>query len=128
MARDVSEKHDSLWWVAAPPGVWGAHFVLSYATAAVWCAKAGPDASLLVARVAIGAYTALALVAVGGVARRGFAQYRSLPREATKETEELDSPEVRHHFLGFTLIALSALSALAISFGAMAAVFIGSCR
>ena len=128
MARDVSERHDSLWWVAAPPTAWAAHFVLSYATAAVWCAKAGPDASLLVARVAIGVYTALALAAVGSVARRGLAQYRSLPRESTREAAQLDSPEVRHHFLGFTLVALSALSALAISFGAMAAVFIGSCR
>lgn len=127
MVRNVSERHDSLWWVAAPPGVWAAHFVLSYATAAVWCAKAGPDASLLVARAAIGVYTALGLVAVAGVARRGLAQYRSLPREAA-EAEDLDSSEVRHHFLGFTLVALSALSALAISFGAMAAVFIGSCR
>jgi hypothetical protein len=128
MQRDTSERHESLWWVATPPGVWAAHFLSCYATAAVWCAKqAEPGASLLVARAAIGGYTALALVALGVVARRGRRRQGSLPR-SIDDDEQLDSPEVRQHFLGFTLLALSALSAIAVVFSALAAVFIGSCR
>ena len=125
---DTSERHESLWWVAAPPGIWGVHFVLCYGTAAVWCAKyAGPGDSLLVARAAIGVYTALALLALGVVARRGLQRQRTLAR-SLDDGEDIDSPEVRRHFLGFTLLALSALSAVAVVFSALAAVFIGSCR
>lgn len=127
LERDTSEKYESLWWVAAPPGVWGAHFLLCYGTAAVWCAKyGGPGASLLGARAAIGVYTALALLALGVVARRGLRRQRSIARELD-DGNDIDSPEVRRHFLGFTLVALSALSAVAAVFSALAALFIGSC-
>ncbi len=130
MAHDVSQKEGSLWWVAAPPGIWAAHFLLSYGTVAVWCAKyAGPESSLLGARWAIVAYSAAALGSVWVVARRGLAQWRSVPRgqSAEQAANEIDSPEARRHFLGFTLLALSALTALAIAYEALAAVFIGSC-
>jgi hypothetical protein len=131
MARDISEKHDRLWWVAASPGIWAVHFSFSYATAAVWCAKyAGPDASSSAARWAIGAFTLVALALVGVVAHRGLQQWRVLPSRApsARPSDEADSPEARHHFLGFTLLALSGLSALAILYAALAAAFIGSCR
>lgn len=129
-ARDISEKGGNLWWVAAPPGIWAVHFVLSYGTVAVWCAKyAGPESSLLAARWAIAAYTAAALAVVGVVVRRGLAQWRSAPPAPSEReaADEIDSPEARQHFLGFTLLALSALTALAITYEALAAVFIGSC-
>jgi hypothetical protein len=125
LERDTSERHESLWWVAAPPGIWGGHFLLCYGTAAVWCAKYAD--SLLVARAAIGVYTALALLALGVVARRGLQRQRNVAR-SLDDGDDIDSPEVRRHFLGFTLLALSALSALAAVFSALAAVFIGSCR
>ena len=124
MTESFSEGRDSLWWVAAAPGVWSVHFVLSYASAAIWCAKyAGPDASLGGARLAIGLYTALALAALAGVGLRGLGQYR----RSSADTHS-DSAESRHRFLGFTLLALSGLSALAIVYEALAAVFIGSCH
>lgn len=128
LERDTSERHESLWWVATPPGIWGAHFLLCYGTAAVWCAKyAGPSASLLGARAAIGVYTALALLALGVVARRGLQRQRNVA-PSRGDSEHIDSPEVRRHFLGFTLLALSALSGVAVVFSALAPVFIGSCR
>jgi hypothetical protein len=130
IARDISEKEGSLWWVAAPPGIWAVHFLLSYGTVAVWCAKyAGAESSLLGARWAIAAYTAAALGLMAVVARRGLGQWRSVPPASSGEhaADEIDSPEARQHFLGFTLLALSALSALAVAYEALAAVFIGSC-
>jgi hypothetical protein len=124
MPNELSEKHDRLWWVAAPPAIWAGHFLLSYATAAIWCAKLSQGGSLSGARVAIFVYTGVALCLVAGVAYRGLRQYQ---RGAGSGEANTDSPEARHHFLGFTLLSLSALSALAIVYEALAAVFIGSC-
>jgi hypothetical protein len=125
MASPLAEKHDRLWWVAAPPAIWGAHFLLSYATVAVWCAKqVPPGGPLASARAAVFAYSAVALLAVAGIALRGLRQYR----RATPPEPGDDSREARHHFLGFTLLALSGLSALAIVYEALTVVFIGSCR
>lgn len=123
---EVPEREDSLWWVAAAPGVWAVHFTLSYATAAVWCAKQGSAAPLSVARVAIAVFTVVGLAAVGMVASRGLRNYHR-NREAEPRTD-VDTSLARHQFLGFTLLSLAGLSAVAIVFQALAAVFIGSCR
>lgn len=121
---DLSEKSDSLWWVAAAPGIWGAHFIACYATAAVWCAKQGMRAPLSSARVAIGVMSAVALLGLGVVALRGYRSYRAPDPERT----DSDTREARHHFLGFTLLSLAGLSAIAVVYEALAAVFIGSCH
>ena len=81
MVSAYPEKRDSLWWLAAAPGVWALHFLASYATAAVWCAKHGAQASLGGARVLIAAYTALGLLALGALARRGMSHYRAAGAE-----------------------------------------------
>lgn len=129
---EVPESEDSLWWVAAAPGVWAAHFTLSYATAAVWCAKQGGEAPLSGARVAIAAFTVVGLVAVGAVGWRGLRSYHrnsgGSGNEPAKPRTDVDTSLARHQFLGFTLLTLAGLSAVAIVFQALAAVFIGSCR
>lgn len=127
---DVPEKEDSLWWVAAAPGVWAAHFSLSYATAAVWCAKQGSAAPLSAARVAIAVFTIVGLAAVGLVALRGLRNYQrhAAGSDGAKPRTDVDTSLARHQFLGFTLLSLAGLSAVAIVFQALAAVFIGSCR
>jgi hypothetical protein len=98
----------------------------SYCTAAVWCAKlAAPDDSLVVARTAIAAYTLVALAGVGIVAWRGFR--RQSFADSTTE-HDFDTHRDRHRFLGFATLLLSGLSAIAIVYAALAAVFIESCR
>jgi len=107
------------------PTIWATHFLVSYVTAAIWCAKySGDDGSLGAARTAIAVYTALALI---GIAITGWIGYRrhtfgdgSLPHDA-------DTPEDRHRFLGFATLLLSGLSAVATLFVASVAVFIGNC-
>ena len=128
MVSDYPEKQDGLWWLAAAPGVWALHFLASYATAAVWCAKHGAPASLGAARGLIAAYTALGLLALAGLGRRGLRHYRSAGAEGARRDSARDTSEARHQFLGFTLLSLAALSALAVTYQALAAVFVGSCR
>lgn len=126
MTTEPPEKKDSLWTLAASPALWAAHFLVSYCTAAIWCAKfVGEDGSLSVVRMAIAVYTVLALAGVGIIGWRGWKRHRlgasTLPHDS-------DSPEDRHRFLGFATLLLSGLSAIAILYAALAVVFIGSCR
>jgi len=121
----TSEKNQSLWLLTAGPSMWAAHFVLSYATASIWCAKVvGPGGSLTTVRVAIAVYTALALVGIGIVGWIGYRRHRfgegHVPHDA-------DTPEDRHRFLGFSTLLLSALSAVAVLYAALIAVFFGRC-
>lgn len=112
--------------IAASPTIWAMHFLLSYCTAAVWCAKvAGDSGSLGPARIAIAAYTLLALVPVAWIGFRAF-QRQKIAGEALEH--DMDSSLDRHRFLAFATLLLSTLSAIGILFAALAAVFIESCR
>jgi hypothetical protein len=109
----------------AAPVAWAAHFLASYATVAIWCAKAaGPDRSFSGARLAIGVYTVAALSAVLWIAGCARRRHRSVVLVA----EDRDSPEARHRFLTFATMLLAGLSAIAIVYAAMVTVFVGSCR
>jgi hypothetical protein len=123
---DLPEKKDSLWLLTVSPAIWIAHFLLSYLTAAIWCAKvAGPGGPLGSARTAIAIYTVLALAGIGITGRLG---YRRHSFGGATTPHDFDSPEARHRFLGFATLLLSALSAVGTLYVALAAVFIGTCH
>ena len=128
----LPEERESLWLLIASPVLWAAHFLLSYCTAAIWCAKvAGPDGSLTGARIAIAAYTAIALVGIGINGWSGLRRHHhegGEPPRGGEPPHDADSPEDRHRFLGFATLLLSALSAVAVVFEALPAVFLGDCR
>jgi hypothetical protein len=127
MATATRERPLYLWALAASPAIWAAHFLLSYATAAVWCAKvAGVGGSLLGARIAIGAFTAVALAGIGYVGWDGHRRHR-YGHGGGSEPHDDDSPEDRHRFLGYATVLLSALSAVATIYAALVVIFIGSC-
>ena len=122
----VSEKQESLWWLAASPLLWSAHFLLCYGTAAVWCEKlAGRDGSLGSARAAIAVYTVVALAGILLVGWRGFRRHRLL---GAPLPHDADTPEDRRRFLGFATLLLSGLSAVAVLYGALVVAFIGTCH
>jgi hypothetical protein len=124
---DLPESEESLFSLAAPPLVWAAHFLLSYGTAAIYCAKlAGEGGSLAPARIAIAVYTAVALATVTVLGVRGYRRHRT--REAAPPPHDDDSPIGRHRFLGFATLLLAGLSALAIGYGGLVVVFLRSCR
>lgn len=116
----------SLWLLTIAPTIWAAHLLLSYITAAIWCAKfAGPDASLGSIPTAIAWYTTVALIGIAFVGWEGFRRHL-YGTEAT--THDLDSPEDRHRFLGFATLLLSGLSAVAVLYAALAAMYFDTCR
>jgi hypothetical protein len=124
--NDFPEARENLWKLVVSPTIWAGHFLLSYCTAAVWCAKlAGPDGSLGAARVLIALYTIIALAAIAAVGVNAWRRHRA--GESTPP-HDFDSPGDRHRFLGFANLLLSGLSAVAVSYAALAIVFFESCR
>jgi hypothetical protein len=116
----------SLWLLTIAPTIWAAHLLLSYITAAVWCARfAGQGAGLGGVRTAVAWYTAAALVGIAVVGWEGMRRHH-FGTEAT--THDLDSPEDRHRFLGFATLLLAGLSAVAVLYAALAATFFETCR
>lgn len=123
---DPAESRERLWRLAVSPSIWAAHFLLCYATAAVWCEKyAGPAGSLGSARRAVALYT---LAALAGIAYNGWdGRRRSRLGDATR-TLVFDTDEDRHRFLGFATLLLAALSAGAVLYVAGAALAFEDCR
>ena len=123
MSREL--KKYALWKLTISPALWGAHFLLCYIAAAIWCAKNGRAADLGVIRNFIYVVTMLSLVAV-------FYQIVKSYREHKEGESELphdgDSPDARDSFLGYSNLLISALSALAILFVAFNAVVFRSCQ
>jgi len=108
------------------PMVWAAHFLVSYVTAAIWCAKAATEAAPLgSARIALAAYTVVALFAIAALGWRGWRKHRwgsaQLPHDAASAAD-------RHRFLGFATLLLCGLSFIAVVYMALAMSVIGSCR
>ena len=121
-----AEEHEHLFILTAPPLLWTIHFLLSYCTAAIWCAKfVGTDGSLGNIRVAIAVYTGVALAGIAFVGWRGFQRHSF---EGSTLPHDFDSAADRHRFLGFATLLLSGLSAIATLYVAMTAVFIESCH
>ncbi|MGE3538731.1 MAG: hypothetical protein AB7N91_15035 [Candidatus Tectimicrobiota bacterium] len=126
LAEELAEENQSLLLLAASPVIWGAHFMLSYITAAIWCARlAGPGATLESVRLAILLYTVLALSGIGSIGWLALRRHRY--GTATPPHDD-DTPEDRHRFLGFAALLLSALSAVATLYAALVVVFIRSCH
>ena len=124
--QPFAEKHESLWLIAVSPTIWAGHFLLSYITAAVWCAKYSPDdGSLGPVRYAILAYTAAALIGIGWNGRSGLKRHR---RGTESAPHDYDTAGDRHGFLGYATVLLSALSAVAVLFAALVVVFFRDCR
>jgi hypothetical protein len=124
--RDLPEEKETVWRLTMAPVLWAAHFLACYGTASIWCAKvAGPAGSLGGARVAIAAYTLIALAGIGIIGRAGLRRHG---HGLETEPHDFDTPGDRHRFLGFATLLLSGLSAVATLYVAMAAVFVSDCR
>ncbi|HEX6315907.1 MAG TPA: hypothetical protein VFZ73_13645 [Gemmatimonadaceae bacterium] len=127
MSSHFPERRDSLWMLAAGPSVWAAHLMVSYVTAAVWCAKyAGEAGTLGAVRSVIVVYSAVALVAIAIAGWSGLQRHRH--GDGTALPHDSDTPGDRHRFLGFATFLLAGLSAVAVFFQTLPAVVFGTCQ
>ena len=121
--KDVPEEKETAWSLTLAPVLWATHFLACYGTASIWCAKVA--GSLFAVRIAIAAYTLIALAGMAIIGRAGLRRHR---HGLETEPHDFDTPGDRHRFLGFATLLLSGLSAVATLYVAMAAVFIADCR
>ena len=127
----TNKPRDSLWLLTIAPTIWAVHFLLTYITAAIWCAKVVPPrGSLGGARLAIAAYTLVALLGIGvmgwlGYRRQTLGRQLGLGEDTPHDTDTIAD---RHRFLGFATLLLAALSAVATVFVAMVALFVETCE
>lgn len=114
-----------LWLLSVGPVIWIVHFLLSYVTAAIYCAKAaGFETGVAPVRVAVSAYTALALI--GLVATGIHAMRRSEPGDAA--TRRQSRAADRRRFIGSATALLCGLSGLATIYVAAVTLFFESCH
>ena len=128
----------SLWLLTIAPTIWAVHLLMSYSTAAIWCARyADRNDPLDGIRTSIWWYTVVALVGITMIGWEGLRRHSySGARRSTSigagrteaSTHDLDSPEDRHRFLGFATLLLSGLSAVAVLYAALAAMYFDTCR
>jgi hypothetical protein len=116
----------SLWLLTIGPTIWAAHLLLSYITAAVWCAKVVPTGGPLDGvHTAILWYTTAALIGIGVGGWEGVRRHR---HGTEAMTHDLDTREDRHRFVGFATVLLSGLSGVGVVYAAVAAQYFGTCR
>lgn len=107
------------------PLLWALHFVVVYGVTGVVCAKIEAPDALVVLRVVIGAATVVAMACIIFVGVKSWRQWSYL--DGYDHEHEMPVGEHRHEFLGHAAFLLSVLSALAVLYTAMPAVFIGTC-
>ncbi len=122
----IPESRESLWLLITGPTIWAVHFLLCYISAAIWCAKfSGPEGSVDSIRIAIVVYTLLALA---GLVATGLIGFRRHSFGRATVPHDFDTDADRHRFLGFASVLLTGLSAVAVLYVAMVAMFPGGCR
>lgn len=116
-----------LWRVIAAPLVWALHFLFCYVYGAVYCAKAGRDASLQGPTLVIAGAT---LVALGLIALSTLRLWRVRGRSLTDNDFEFEhnTAEERHRFLSHVALMLCLLSAVAVLYVAIPMLYLTSCR
>ncbi len=108
------------------PTIWALHFLLTYVTAAVWCAKYTDEGgSLGPVRTVIVLYTMVALIGIIITGWWGFKRHNTGSADLPHDD---DTPQDRQRFMGFATSLLASLSAVATLFVALAAFFFETCR
>jgi hypothetical protein len=123
--RTKTNFKNSFWTLVISPVVWALHMLSCYIIAAVWCAKAGRDASLQDVRIVIFILTLLALIPV---LYRMVKSYEKHKMGDSNPPHNAATSEDRERFLGLASLLISGLSALAILFIAFNAVIFRTCQ
>ena len=123
---ETHEKKQNLWMFTAAPAIWSTYFMITYITAAIGCSiRAEPGGSIRSVTIAIAVYTAVALAAIALVGRYGYRRHR---HGSETTTHDFDTPGDRHRFLGFAILLLSGLSAIATIYVGIVAIFMRNCN
>lgn len=125
MSGAVPEARESLWRLIFGPLVWAAHFLLSYVTGAIGCAKlADTQDEIGLLRLLVALYTAMAMALIAGAADH---QWRRQRHASAQPAQDAGGREHRQRFLGLAGLLLCGLSAVAVIYTAAVVVAIRGC-
>jgi len=113
--------------VIAAPIVWALHFLFCYVYGAIYCAKAGRDASLAGPTIVIIGATIVALALIG-LSTRHLWKVRGRSLTDNDFEYEHNTPEERHRFLSHVALMLCGISAIAVLYVAIPMLYLTSCR
>ncbi|WP_442506049.1 transmembrane prediction [Novipirellula sp. SH528] len=117
-------RRNHILWLVVPPSVWAIHFLASYMTIAIWCAKfADESGDATPVRIAIAAYTVVSLAIIVVMAGLSYRQHR----KGGNAPHDDDTYGDHVRFTGQATFLLSLLSGVATIFTALVVVFVGSC-
>jgi hypothetical protein len=119
-------ERGNLWLLVLAPTLWALHFLVSYVTAAVYCAKTADTTFLLPVRIAVAVYTLVALTGIVAVGLRGYRRHRHVGEGRLPHDRDVVADQLG--LIGFSTLLLAGLSAVATVYTALPAVFIESCR
>ncbi len=124
--QETGEGTD-LWLMITAPVIWSVHFVVVYASVAVFCAKSGREAALDPMLWAVGGASAVAIAAILLVL---LSLWRVRGRSITGGDLhfEADTPEERHRFLTHVAITLCVLSIIGVLYVSLPILLIDTCR
>lgn len=129
--HEFSEERASLVRITLAPVLWALHFVVSYAAAAIVCAKwaAGAD-GILGLRIAIAVATVLVLAGIAWLGWRAWRQWDArIGRSGREVLEDLvEEHEERHEFLGHAALLLAIISFIGVVYTALPVALIETCR
>ncbi len=129
--REVAEEGESLLRITLAPTVWALHFVASYASAAIYCAKRASGAEdIAVLRIGIGLGTIVALATILWLGHSAWRQWLAAKERSGREMIEdlVEEGEGRHGFLGHAGLLLAIVSFVGVLYTTLPAALIGTCR
>lgn len=119
--REFREEADSLWRLTLAPVTWAGHFLTSYVTIAVICAK--NPAALPVSRFALVLFTLAALAMIAWLGWKSWRQWDV--RGTGKSIHARGQAEDRHRFLGHAAVLLSIISAIGVLYDSLPILVLG---
>ncbi|RUM95211.1 hypothetical protein EET67_24565 [Pseudaminobacter arsenicus] len=123
--RFVPKQIESLWTLFTAPVVWAVHFLASYLSAAVFCAKQEQLAfGFDMLRLAIATFTSVALAMI---VLSAWLAWRQWGFGAHDPPHDDPTGHDRRLFQGFATLLLSGLSFVAVIYVAMPLLFVTEC-
>jgi hypothetical protein len=117
---------EAVWTLFTAPAIWAGHFLVCYFGAAFYCARRDVlEIGFGGLRIGIGVVTALALL---GILLSGILAWRQWGFGTGDPPHDQDTRRDRKRFQGFATLLLAGLSAVAVVYQALPALFLMDCR
>ncbi|WP_117192214.1 hypothetical protein [Rhizobium terrae] len=126
MKSFIPKEVETLWTLFTAPTVWALHFVVCYATVAVFCAKRLP-ASFTFDDVRV-VLVVVTLLALAMIVLSAFLAWRQWGFGSGDPPHDEPTREDRRYFQGFATLLLSGLSFAAVAYAAIPLIFIAECQ